>query len=49
MGIAGAALTLLVGYAWISRNPDEAKQQRDKTLGEMSGRTKTELAGFRHD
>ncbi|RFU79232.1 hypothetical protein TARUN_2944 [Trichoderma arundinaceum] len=47
--IGGAALAVLVGYNWIAKNPDEARQQRDKTLGEMSGRTKTEMGGFRHD
>lgn len=49
MGIAGAALAVLVGYSWVSRHPEEAREQRDKTLGEMSGRTKTEMGGFRHD
>ncbi|KAL6876193.1 hypothetical protein HDV57DRAFT_155028 [Trichoderma longibrachiatum] len=47
--IGGAALAVLVGYNWIYKNPDEARQQRDKTLGEMSGRNKTEMGGFRHD
>ncbi|PTB69307.1 hypothetical protein BBK36DRAFT_1155887 [Trichoderma citrinoviride] len=49
MVIGGAALAVLVGYNWIYKNPDEARQQRDKTLGEMSGRNKTEMGGFRHD
>ncbi|KAL7941767.1 hypothetical protein V8C42DRAFT_167748 [Trichoderma barbatum] len=49
MAIGGAALALLIGYNWIIKDPDGAKQQRDKTLGEMSGRTKTEMGSFRHD
>ncbi|KAL6879264.1 hypothetical protein J3F83DRAFT_295236 [Trichoderma novae-zelandiae] len=49
MLIGGAALAVLVGYNWIAKNPDEARQQRDKTLGEMSGRKKTEMGGFRND
>lgn len=49
MVIGGGALAVLIGYNWIVKNPDEARQQRDKTMGEMSGRTKTELGSFRHD
>ncbi|KAK5993850.1 hypothetical protein PT974_07287 [Cladobotryum mycophilum] len=49
MYIGGAFLTLAIGYSWITRHPDEARQARDKSLSEMSGRTKTEMAGFRHD
>ncbi|KAL7791382.1 hypothetical protein V8C37DRAFT_155795 [Trichoderma ceciliae] len=47
MLIGGAALALLIGYNWIAR--DDAREQRDKTLGEMSGRKKTDMGGFRHD
>ncbi|KAL6807007.1 hypothetical protein GGI42DRAFT_265792 [Trichoderma sp. SZMC 28013] len=49
MAIGGGALAVLIGYNWIVKNPDEARQQRDKTMGEMSGRTKTEMGSFRHD
>ncbi|KAH6611574.1 hypothetical protein Trco_001594 [Trichoderma cornu-damae] len=49
MAIGGAALAALIGYHWIYKDPDEAREQRDKTLGEMSGRKKTEMGGFRHD
>ncbi|KAM0264271.1 hypothetical protein ACHAQJ_000760 [Trichoderma viride] len=49
MAIGGGALALLIGYNFFARDPVDAKQQRDKTLGEMSGRTKTEMGGFRHD
>ncbi|EHK42140.1 hypothetical protein TRIATDRAFT_84109 [Trichoderma atroviride IMI 206040] len=49
MAIGGAALAVLIGYNFFAKDPEEAKKQRDKTLGEMSGRTKTEMGGFRHD
>jgi hypothetical protein len=49
MTIGGAALAVLIGYNFFAKDPEEARRQRDKTLGEMSGRTKTEMGGFRHD
>ncbi|EHK20080.1 uncharacterized protein TRIVIDRAFT_68653 [Trichoderma virens Gv29-8] len=49
MAIGGAAIAVLIGYNWVIKNPEEARQQRDKTMGEMSGRTKTEMGSFRHD
>ncbi|KOS17026.1 hypothetical protein ESCO_005952 [Escovopsis weberi] len=47
--IGGAFLALGIGYNWIARHPDEARQARDQSLSEMSGRKKTDMGGFRHD
>lgn len=49
MAIGGAALAVLIGYNFFAKDKEEARKQRDKTLGEMSGRTKTEMGSFRHD
>ncbi|KAL6897569.1 hypothetical protein GGI43DRAFT_97236 [Trichoderma evansii] len=49
MAIGGAALAALIGYNFFMKDKEEAIRQRDKTLGEMSGRTKTEMGSFRHD